>query len=238
LASLHSHGKPHPLRHTKSVIQAVFQRPFDQVFEQFEEVPIGSGAIAQVYRATLKQDLIPPSYLGPRRTRKTPGGPLGPVILQDPLPSVPTASVAIKVLHPNVSKLITRDLRIMSFFAHCINILPGMQWLSLPEEVDVFGCMMNQQLDLRHEADNLLTFESNFASRKVPVTFPRPLKMWSAKELLVEEYMNALPLGAFLLNGGGPFDDQIATIGLDAFLVSFILVIFFCFLPLAEHAPP
>ena len=221
MASLHSRGKPHSLHHTKNIIQTIFQRPFNEVFEQFEEVPIGSGAIAQVYRATLKQDLIPPSYLGPRRTRKIPGGPLGPVILQDPLPSVPTASVAIKVLHPNVSKLIARDLRIMSFFAHCLNILPGMQWLSLPEEVDVFGCMMNQQLDLRHEADNLSTFESNFASRKVPVSFPRPLKMWSTKDLLIEEHMNALPLGAFLLNGGGPFDDQIATIGLDAFLVSF-----------------
>ena len=125
----------------------------------------------------------------------------------------------------------------MSFFAHCLNILPGMQWLSLPEEVDVFGQMMNQQLDLRHEADNLLTFESNFAPRKVPVSFSRPLKMWSTKDLLVEEYMNALPLEAFLLNGGGPFDDQIATIGLDAFLVSFYYYWTCGFLPLAEHAP-
>jgi aarF domain-containing kinase len=32
--------------------------------------------------------------------------------------------------------------------------------------------------------------------------------------------MNALPLEAFLRNGGGPFDYQIATVGLDAFLVS------------------
>ena len=94
-----------------------------------------------------------------------------------------------------------------------------MQWLSLPEEVDVFGRMMSQQLDLRHEAENLLTFESNFAHRHVPVTFPRPLKAWSTKNLLVEEYEEALPLEAFLKNGGGPYDDQVATVGLDAFLV-------------------
>lgn len=239
LGSLHSSGKPHPLAHTKSVIENVFQRSFDQVFESFDEVPIGTGAIAQVraslplfsplilsqvYRATLKRDLIPPSYLGPRRTHKSPGGPLGPVILQDPLPSVPTASVAIKVLHPHVSKTINRDLRIMSFFARCLNVLPGMQWLSLPEEVDVFGSMMRQQLDLRHEADNLLSFEAHFAPRKVPVNFPRPLKLWSDKDLLVEEFMNALPLEAFLRNGGGPFDDQVATVGLDAFLVSFLSI--------------
>ncbi|KAJ3516360.1 hypothetical protein NLJ89_g1175 [Agrocybe chaxingu] len=223
LGSLHSRGTPHPLGHTKAVIEDVFQRPFDQVFESFDEKPIGSGAIAQVYRATLKQDLIPPSYLGPRRSRKTAAGPLGPVILQDPLPSVPTASVAIKVLHPNVSKTISRDLRIMSFFARCINLLPGMQWISLPEEVDVFGSMMRQQLDLRHEADNLLAFESHFSPRRVPVNFPRPLKIWSAKDLLIEEYMNALPLEAFLRNGGGPYDDEVATLGLDAFLNMLLL---------------
>lgn len=176
--------------------------------------------IIQVYRATLNQDLIPPAYLGPRRISKSPAGSLTPVILKSPIPSVPTASVAIKVLHPNVSKIIARDLRIMAFFANLINCLPGMQWISLPEEVAVFGTMMNQQLDLRHEADNLLVFEENFAPRKVPVNFPRPLKSWSTKELLVEEYMNALPLELFLRNGGGPFDDQVATVGLDAFLAS------------------
>jgi aarF domain-containing kinase len=108
----------------------------------------------------------------------------------------------------------------MKFFAHLITLFPGMQWLSVPEEVEVFGQMMSRQLDLRHEAENLLTFENNFAHRQVPVTFPRPLKVWSTKDLLVEEYENALPLEAFLKNGGGPYDDQVATVGLDAFLVS------------------
>ncbi|KAF8898994.1 hypothetical protein BD779DRAFT_1486546 [Infundibulicybe gibba] len=224
LGSLHSRGKPHPLEHTKRVIERVFQRPFEEVFEKFEETPIGTGAIAQVgLSSNLKQDLIPPSYLGPRRSRKTPASAIRPVILKDPPPSVPTASVAIKILHPHVSKLISRDLSIMSFFAHCISVLPGMQWLSLPEEVDVFGTMMFQQLDLRHEAENLLAFENNFAHRKTHVTFPRPLKVWSTKDLLVEEFENALPLEAFLKNGGGPYDDQVATGGLDAFLNMLLL---------------
>ncbi|KAJ7110024.1 hypothetical protein C8R44DRAFT_842462 [Mycena epipterygia] len=225
LGRLHSNGKPHPMSHTRKQIEKVFQRRFEEVFEEFDESPIGTGAIAQVYRATLKQDLIPPSYLGPRRQRKGkgPAGALAPVILQDPPPSVPTASVAIKVLHPHVKKTISRDLSIMSFFAHFIGIFPGMQWLSLPEEVDVFGKMMFQQLDLRHEAENLLGFETNFASRKVPITFPRPLVSWSTTDLLVEEYENALPLEAFLKNGGGPFEDQVATVGLDAFLNMLLL---------------
>ncbi|KAF8665303.1 hypothetical protein AX16_000323 [Volvariella volvacea WC 439] len=223
LGSLHSNGKPHSFEYTKHVVERVFQRPFDEVFEEFDEIPIGTGAIAQVYRATLKKDLIPPSYLGPRKTRKHPAAVIAPAILKDPPPSVPTASVAIKILHPNVTKNISRDLSIMSFFARLITIFPGMQWLSLPQEVDVFGSMMFQQLDLRYEAENLLTFEKNFAPRNVPVTFPRPLKVWSTKDILVEEYQNALPLEMFLRSGSGPFDDRLATVGLDAFLNMLLL---------------
>jgi aarF domain-containing kinase len=108
----------------------------------------------------------------------------------------------------------------MSFFAQFISLFPGMQWLSLPEEVEVFRQMMSQQSDLRHEAEKLLTFERNFTPRKVPVTFPRPSKAWSTKNLLIEEYENALPSELFMKNGGGPYNDQVATIGQDAVLVS------------------
>ncbi|KAF4604962.1 hypothetical protein EYR40_003745 [Pleurotus pulmonarius] len=225
LGTLHSQGTPHDFRYTKEAIENVFQRRFEDVFEEFEESPIGTGAIAQVYRATLKQDLIPPSYLGPRRHHSS-KHPAAAAILDNVNqlpPSVPSASVAIKVLHPHVNKTITRDLRIMSFFAHFIALFPGMQWLSLPEEVQVFGEMMFQQLDLRHEAENLKEFENHFAPRRVPISFPRPLTVWSTKELLVEEYEHALPLEAFLKNGGGPFDEQIATVGLDAFLNMLLL---------------
>ncbi|KAF8516117.1 ABC1-domain-containing protein [Hysterangium stoloniferum] len=222
LGMLHSNGKPHSLYHTKHVIEAVFRRPFSEVFDEFETEPIGIGAIAQVYRAKLRGDLLPPSYLGPKRasSRKLPViAPIAP----DLQPAVPTAYVAIKILHPNVEQTIKRDLRIISFFSHCISIIPGMEWISLPEEVEVFGRMMNEQLDLRNEAKNLSIFEENFATRKAAVTFPRPLHDYSTKGILIEEYENALPLKVFLKHGGGPFDSVIAESGLDAFLKMLLL---------------
>lgn len=117
----------------------------------------------------------------------------------------------------------------MSIFAHTLSLLPNVQWLSLPEEVDVFGKMMREQLDLRIEADNLIEFEKRFQGRKLPVTFPRPLKVWSTKDVLVEEFENALPLEMFMKNGGGPYNYVLAEIGLDAFLVraNSIAAIFF-----------
>ncbi|TFY83545.1 hypothetical protein EWM64_g457 [Hericium alpestre] len=223
LGKLHSRVTPHALKHTKKVIERVFQRPFAEVFEEFNEIPIGTGAIAQVYKAILKVDLLPPSYFDPKRTPKSGPGALAPSIIPDAKPSVPTAAVAVKVLHPRVNKLIARDLAIMHIFADVITLVPGMEWVSLPEEVDVFGRMMHEQLDLRIEADNLVTFEHNFLTKKEPITFPRPLRTWSTQDILIEEYQNAVPLEMFLKNGGGPFDSQLAELGLDAFLNMLLL---------------
>ncbi|KAF7325444.1 ABC1-domain-containing protein [Mycena kentingensis (nom. inval.)] len=207
---LHSSGKPHKMKHTRRQIEAAFQRNFDDIFDEFDEEPIGTGAIAQVYRAKLKPDVVPPS--SPRH-QSTPAE----------LAAPPSASVAIKVLHPRVTKLISRDLSIIAFFAHALTLLPGMHWLSLPEEVAVFRTMMFEQLDLRIEAQNLLSFEENFAGRDVPVAFPRPLVDWSTSEVLVEEFEHALPLEVFLKNGGGPFDGSVAATGLDAFMSMLLL---------------
>lgn len=231
---MHSNGRPHSFTHTKRVIEKAFGRPFSEVFQSFEHEPIGVGAIAQVYRAVLDPLLLPMSYLSPktllgtqRKKRVRDAIRDAPRTLADITnpsdvhpPVVPTSAVAIKILHPGVEASIRRDLAIMSFFASCLNIIPGIEWLSLKEEIAVFGQMMNEQLDLRVEAANLRTFERNFASRRSAVTFPRPLEDFSNKDVLVEEYQEALPLKAFLRNGGGPFDHRLANLGLDAFLVS------------------
>ncbi|KAG8959967.1 hypothetical protein FRC00_001029 [Tulasnella sp. 408] len=176
----------------------------------------------KVYRATLRKDVLPPSYLLPKRPRPKH---LKPTIAADgvvpppPPPVIPSGSVAVKVLHPRVDKMINRDLKIMKFFADWIATVPGLQWISLPEEVAVFGEMMREQLDLRGEASNLTTFEKNFNGRREnAVSFPRPLTEYSTREVLIEEFEEALPLGHFLRNGGGAYDQVLATLGLDVFL--------------------
>ncbi|KAF8330430.1 protein kinase [Cantharellus anzutake] len=225
LGQLHSAGEPHSLRHTKRVIERVFKRPFDEVFVSFDEKPIGVGAIGQVYCATLNPDLIPAHYLSPKHSKERQEWPRAlanasrVLVSPDvPPPVIPSTSIAIKVLHPGVADMIRRDLAIMSFFAKCLSIIPGIEWLSLSDEVQVFGTMMNEQLDLTHEASNLRQFEKNFADKRAAVTFPRPLEEFTSADVLVEEHQNALPLKAFLENGGGPYDHRLADLGLDVFL--------------------
>lgn len=48
LGKLHSGGHPHSFRHTRRVIERVFGKRFEDIFEEFDHKPIGVGAIAQV----------------------------------------------------------------------------------------------------------------------------------------------------------------------------------------------
>ena len=67
MGALHSRGKAHSLSHTKKVIEDVFQRPFEEVFEEFDDIPIGTGAIAQVMPQVSNESCIfnsPISALG------------------------------------------------------------------------------------------------------------------------------------------------------------------------------
>ncbi|CDR43355.1 hypothetical protein NBRC10512_000642 [Rhodotorula toruloides] len=219
---LHSQGSPHSFRYTKRVIERAFGLPFSQIFVDFRRDPLGIGAIAQVYKAVLNPDLLPEDYLALKHTEDpAPTARLRQTIAPTPddkrPPRTPGATVAIKVLHPGVEKKIRRDLKLMMFFAKALNALPGMEWLSFPEEVQVFGEMMLSQVDLRIEANNLVTFEKYFMHRPT-VSFPRALKQYTAPRVLIEEFEDAVPLELFLNNGGGPFDHRIANLGLDAFL--------------------
>ncbi|KAK6353223.1 hypothetical protein TWF696_005204 [Orbilia brochopaga] len=224
MSTLHSNVAAHPLSQTREIIEEAFDgRPFQSIFLEFEETPLGVGAIAQVYRAKLNPDLLPSVQTS------SPGGPgllknsaqdlLNRVeTLVNPRPSqVPSGWVAIKVLHPHVDRLIHRDLRIMKIFSVLINSIPTLEWLSLPDEVDKFGEMMRLQLDLRIEARNLAKFLHNFEDRNT-VTFPTPYIDYTTRQVLVEEFVHGVPLQNFLEFGGGVYQKQLADMGLDAFL--------------------
>ncbi|KAK5169926.1 uncharacterized protein LTR77_005904 [Saxophila tyrrhenica] len=219
MSSLHSNAPAHSLKVTKATIERAFGRKFDDIFEEFQEKPLGVGAIAQVYKAKLKSDLASmdedstkqPSTLRERAQRN-----LDPLLKSTPQ-RVPSSYVAIKVLHPKIERIVRRDLRIMGFFANIINAIPTMEWLSFPDEVDQFGEMMRLQLDLRIESANLTLFRRNFRNRST-AWFPYPYTQYTTRQVLVEEFATGIPLEHFLQNGGGVFQKEIADEGLDAFL--------------------
>ncbi|KAK3942589.1 putative serine/threonine-protein kinase abkC [Diplogelasinospora grovesii] len=226
MSKLHADAPAHSLHATKRIVKAAFDgRDFDEIFDEFDEKPLGVGAIAQVYKAKLKPDLAVPGDLDVQDTntdirhnvRKNVES-----VLKSTPKRVPSSYVAIKVLHPGVERIVRRDLRIMWFFASVLNAIPTMEWLSLPDEVVQFGEMMKLQLDLRIEAANLTVFRRNFKNRTT-AWFPFPYTEFTTRNVLVEEFAQGIPLADFLANGGGVFQEAIASEGLDAFLRMLLL---------------
>jgi aarF domain-containing kinase len=220
MSSLHSNAPAHSLEKSKRIIERAFDgRPFDEIFEEFHEKPLGVGAIAQVYKAKLKSDLTVPgdSDIQEEQTLSKSLRKSMDSALKSSPQRVPSNFVAVKVLHPGVDRMVQRDIRIMSFFAHVLDAIPTMHWLSLPDEVAQFGEMMKLQLDLRIESANLTLFRKNFAHRTT-AWFPFPYTDYTTRQVLIEEFANGIPLEDFLTNGGGPFQKEIADEGLDAFL--------------------
>jgi len=54
LSRFHGEGSVHSFAKTKQTIEQSFGKTLDQMFDEFDPNPIGSGSIAQVYRAKLK----------------------------------------------------------------------------------------------------------------------------------------------------------------------------------------
>ncbi|KAF9974803.1 hypothetical protein BGZ73_001707 [Actinomortierella ambigua] len=231
-SKLHNQVDPHSIEHTRKTIEAAFGgRKMEDIFDEFIETPLGIGAIAQVYRGRLKPGIA--LHFEPEEDKQETDITGAIVASGDGTASQGLfgsrkkprtkekkqlkTEVAIKVLHPKVERTVERDLAIMKFFAHLIHHIPTMRWISLPDQVAMFGEMMREQLDLRIEARNLKTFQRNFRERYT-VTFPTPLIGFATREMLIEEFVDALPLKTFLINGAGPFDTKIADIGLDGFL--------------------
>lgn len=234
LSHLHSNAKAHSLHQTKHILSRSFDMPFEEIFEEFEEKPVGVGAIAQVYLAKLSEKAISKAKEdGDQKVQLT----LDPqdkeqtqfwenvVVTQQARGLTSKQTVAIKVLHPNVEVKISRDLRIMKFFANVINVIPTMEWLSLPDEVEQFSVLMRLQLDLRIEALNLEKFRHNFRKR-LDIHFPKPFLNFSTREVLVEDYIQAVPMSKMLSlkeNFGKNLSKEISDKGLDSFLQMLII---------------
>ncbi|KAK3331881.1 hypothetical protein B0T19DRAFT_380434 [Cercophora scortea] len=226
MSKLHADAPAHSLHATRRIVQAAFDgRDFGDIFDEFDPKPLGVGAIAQVYKAKLKPDLLVPGDLDVPQGRSNLGQNVRKnveTVLKSSPKGVPSSYVAVKVLHPGVERTVRRDLRIMWFFASVINAIPTMEWLSLPDEVEQFGEMMRLQLDLRIEAANLAKFRKHFKNRTT-TWFPFPYTDYSTRNVLVEEFASGIPIADFMANGGGVFQKDIASEGLDAFLRMLLL---------------
>lgn len=229
LQKLQSNVRPHSAAYTIALLESTFGLPLSRIFIEFDPVPIGVGAIAQVYRGVLSQEVIDKcsSLDASMADKNLPSGieddgQIESIVLNS-ITSIPKSQVAIKVLHPNVEQQVEIDLDILFHAAKWIEyIFHEATWFSLSDNVLVFGSMMRSQLDLKTEATNLAEFSFNF-NNWGHVGFPSPILPLCSDNFLFETYIDALPLDPFLSNGPTPFDVDIATLGLTSFLKMLLL---------------
>ena len=210
LSKLHSNARSHSFAATKKLIKQEFNgMNVDDLFDEIYPIPIGTGAIAQVYLAKVSSrfvtDYIRPMHIGEQGE------------------GAHDKFVAVKVEHPGARMSIERDLKIMKFFANFISCLPTMEWLSLPQEVDQFAMMMRLQLDMRIEAKNLERFRKNF-KKSLDVKFPVP--WFSSRRVLIEERVQGIGMSRVLelkrLNNKH-MSKQVSDVIVDSFLKMLIL---------------
>lgn len=158
-------------------MEAAFGRPLEHIFASFEATPVASGSIAQVHRATLIPDSTGADVV--RLGRRTPD------------------FVAVKVRHPGVANLISRDFAILRVIAELAGVLPGLAWMRLEDSVRQFREPLFEQVDLSREAHNLRLFNQNFASWR-HVSFPRPIDTLVQPAVLVETFEQGSSISNFL----------------------------------------
>lgn len=180
LGKLHSNARAHSLEYTKEKICQNLgdEYQFDEIFDEFQAKPLGVGAIAQVHVGKLSEKFLTAYYKGE---------------VEKDL----NRWCAVKVIHPHANRQVNRDLKIMTFFANIIDVIPTMEWLSLPSEVENFSILMRLQLDLRIECLNLGRFNENFRDSK-QVKFPTGFSQLSSRDVLFEEYIHGFPMEQFL----------------------------------------
>ena len=156
-------------------------------------IPIGSGCVAQVYKARLR------SSHGLHQAG---------------------TSVAVKVQHPRILEKVCLDFYLLNKFASFLEYIPylNLDYLSMKDSVDQFRDIMLPQLDLRVEAHNLQRFRRDFEGES-QIAFPEPLVELTSREVLVEKFVEGEPMLNFVLredeNHSKKDREELARIGIE-----------------------
>ena len=188
-ARLQDETRGHSWKDTERILEESFGKDVHDLLEFDEQKPIGSGCIAQVYKAKLKKatDLYPEG-----------------------------TDVAVKVCHPHIVDKVCLDFYLLNKLTSLLEQIPriNLDYLSMKDSVDQFRDIMLPQLDLRVEARNLTRFRRDFADDN-QVAFPAPIPGLTRMNVLVESFVNGKPILEYMKTAKKEDKETLATIGLS-----------------------
>lgn len=224
---LQTDAPKHEFEYTRATVEQSFGRSLEELFVEFDKTPVASGSIAQVHRAVLS-DLGARIALG--EGEKAQG-------LFNSLVTLSTdrsrremtafakgSTVAVKVRHPGVGRLIDLDFELMNCFASFAEKLTriankgksSLLSAQLKESLMQFGAPMKEQLDLRSEAAHLDDFAENFKWWS-QVRFPLPALGMVTEDVLVETFESGDHISSYL-GKQSEHNHTLANLGLTCYL--------------------
>lgn len=152
LSKLQQGSPQHAFQHTRAAIKDSFGKEIEEIFESFDENPIASGTVAQVYRGRLRRShAVDAGFVDENGN-----------VIQD---------VAVKIRHPAVLAETFLDLDLV-FGLIKIGWLPGVFMPFNQKEVVI---NIQQQINLEFEAQNLIRFARNFRAECQAGTIQFPM---------------------------------------------------------------
>jgi ubiquinone biosynthesis protein len=164
LAHLQDRVPPFDSQLAVATIERALGRPLGELFVSFDRTPVASASVAQVHFAVIKD----------RAGRER--------------------EVAVKVLRPDMLRVIDKDLALMRMMAGWVeNLSADGKRLKPREVVAEFDKYLHDELDLVREAASAAQLRRNMEGLNL-VLIPEMWWDWCTTEVLVMERMNGVPV--------------------------------------------
>ncbi len=166
LKALQDDVEPFPAHAAINLIEQQLGGRINELFAEFDEIPLASASIAQVHAAKLQAND----------------------------PDAPSQQVVVKVVRPNIERTIEGDLRLMEMMAHLlVRYSPDGRRLKPVQVVEEFRHTIFAELDLKIEAANATQLRRNFKDSEL-VYIPEIYWAYCRAKVMVSERIYGIPI--------------------------------------------
>ncbi len=192
LVRLREHVAPFSYQKVEEIIERNLGRPIEECFDEFNRVPIASASIAQVHMARLR-----------RGAGDADDG----------------REVAVKVLRPNIRRVIVRDLYVLEFiFTQVQRYFKRYHHLNLLDISRELERILSCEIDLRIEAANCSVLRRQSATSSL-LYVPQVYWDYVRTEVMVMERVHGIAVDDLdALRSAGVDLEQLARCGVDLFI--------------------
>lgn len=173
------------------IVDSMGEDVFNEFFSEFNIEPLASASIAQVHTAKLHSIKLHTTAQSDDTSDSTHNS--------DESTVSTTRNIVIKVLRPDIEKVIIADLKVMSLFAGIVaRWLPDGKRLRPKEVVLEYKKTILDELDLSREAANAIQLKHNFAQGREydhVLYVPDIYSEYSSKNVLVMERIYGIGVG-------------------------------------------